>query len=310
MTLQLSKNLFWKIWLICFSLFLVFNIQATHAEDCAAKEWYSRYLCQISSTCDSKYRKDSDGNVFNTDKVDRSYQEWYNLYIAKNLYRQNMNNIYKCAILKSQNDSYDIILNKLNITNPSISIFTSRIQEQKTNITEEINNIDCVKTSPQKSGFGIKKQILDESTLEMCKYLHFLDYVDTTHVKDIWNLIKDREISQQVEQVFEQNPSAGIEAYLDLSNVDDYEFKKEKYTLQDILALQVESNKEIQEEIEHTKRVYEVAFQTYANYELNMVVHLLFDMLENDFRQVRDKIYAMLGPINQVAYKIPNATSY
>ena len=310
MTILSPKSLFSRIWIIFFIVFLGVNIQIVNADDCADKQWYPRYQCQVKNVCVEEYDKNSDGRVFNTDKIERSYQEWYNLYIAKNLYRENMNSIYKCAILKSQNDAYSAILNQLNINNPSIWIFTNRIQDQQARLENQINSLDCEKSSKNKSGFNIKKQVLDESTFEMCKYLHFLDYVDNTHVKNIGNLIKDEEISKQVEEIFEQNPEAGIESYLELSNVEEYEFQEDTYTTWKILELQISANQEIADEIEHTKRVYEVAFQTYANYELNMVVHLLFDMLENDFRQVRDKIYAMLSPINQVAYKIPNAMSY
>lgn len=310
MNLLQLKNLFSKISIAFFILFFGASIDQTRANDCAIREWYSRYLCQTENKCDAEYDKYSGWKDFNTEQAERSYQDGYNLYIAKNLYRENMNSIYKCAILKSQNNAYSRILNDLNISNPGSSVFIKRITGQQERLEAQINLLDCVKSTPEKQDFNLKKQVLDQSTLEMCKYLHFLDYVDNTHVKDIWNMIKDVEISKQVEQVFEQNPEAWIEAYLELSNVEDYEFQKKKYTVKNILDLQKQANKEIEEEIEHTKKVYEVAFQTYANYESNMIIHLLFGMLENDFREVRNKIYAMLWPINQVAYKIPNATSY
>ena len=308
MNTKYKKNFFSKIKILIFIAFFSLHMQVSEAQDCAAQEWYSRYQCQINNVCYPKY--DINGRVFNTEQAEITYQEWYNLYIAKNLYRKNMNSIYKCAILKSQNDAYYKILNELNQTNSGSSGFKKRIEGQQTRLEKQIDNLDCVKTSPKKNDFNLKKQVLDESTLEMCKYLHFLDYIDNTHVNDIWNLIKDVEISKQVEEIFEQNPEAWIQAYLDLSNVEEYEFEEKKYTVQDILKIQIAANKEIEEEKEHTKRVYEVAFQTYANYESNMIIHLLFWMLENDFREVRNKLYAMLWPINQVAYKIPNATSY
>jgi len=305
-----SHTLIAKIWITLFIIFLNFNQHISKADDCAQREWYSRYLCQVENTCDP-YDLYTGGKSFNTEQTERMYQEWYNLYIAKNLYRENMNSIYKCAILKSQNDAFSKIITTLNNSNSYLSAdFTTRIKDQQERLQKQINNLECERASPQKTNFNSKQQVLSEATLEMYKYLHFLDYVDNTHIDDIWNVIKDKEISEQVEAVFEQNPEAWIEAYLDLWNVEDYEFEEEKYTVQNILGLQLEANREIEEEIEHTKRVYQVAFQTYANYESNMVIHLLFGMLESDFRKVRDTIYAMLGPINQVAYKIPNATSY
>jgi hypothetical protein len=117
-----------------------------------------------------------------------------------------MNNIYKCAIIKSQNDTYSRILNDFNISNPGSSVFRDRIEKQQTRLEKQISSLDCVESSIKKKNLNFKKQILGESTLEMCKYLYFLDYVDNTHVNNIGNLIKDTEISKQVEQIFEQNP--------------------------------------------------------------------------------------------------------
>ena len=94
-----------------------------------------------------------------------------------------------------------------------------------------------------------------------------------------------------------------------LSQVEEYEFQEKEYSLWFMLDLERESRVEIADEIRHTKKVYEVAYQTYANYESNMVIHLLFELLENDFVQLRNHIYSTISPINQVVYKIANAMS-
>jgi hypothetical protein len=142
----------------------------------------------------------------------------------------------------------------------------------------------------------------------MCRYLHFLEYVQTTHINDFGALVKDREISKLSEEVFEQDPQIGKEYYLDLSSNEDYEFQNQ-YTVGDIIELERKSRDEINEEIKHTKNVYKISFQTYANYESNMVIHLLLNMLESDFISLRNKVYATLSPINQVVYKVANAMS-
>ena len=76
-----------------------------------------------------------------------------------------------------------------------------------------------------------------------------------------------------------------------------------------MIELDKNSRDELSQEIQHTKRVYEVAFQTYSNYVNNLVIHILLEMLENDFKQLRNKLYEAIRPINQVVYKIINAMS-
>ncbi len=303
---------------ISLSIFLILSIfflpplqsfaNQAEKQDCDDKSWYARYVCSIKNTC-SVYDQHTNIPSYDTQKAERSYQEWYNLYIAKALYRKNMNNIYKCAILNAQNSAFYRIRTEINITNSNDGLFSKRIQEQQTRLEQKIAALDCNKAVVSDTDLNIKKSVLEESSYEMCRYLHFLDYIRDTHVLDIWNLIKDREISQQVQWVFERDPQAWIDSYLDLYEAEEYNYLQKNYTINQILELQINASNELYKEREHTKKVYEVAYQTFANYELNMIVHILFDMLENDFRQFRNSLYAMLKPINQVAYKIPNAMS-
>lgn len=286
-------------------LFLFTQVTNADANNCEQKKWFSLYTCRVNNVCE-KY--DTGVRMYNTEKEERGYLEWYNLYIAKNQYRNNMNNIYRCAMLKSQNNAYQIIQSDLNVSNPYSSTFDDRISAQRKNIGEKITKLDCLKT--EKKAFQLKKDVLDEATLEMCKYLHFLDYIEETQVSNLYELIKDEEISQQVEEIYERDPISWKEEYLKLSEVDTYEFQNKSYTAGALLDLQRNARQELANEIRHTKKVYEVAYQTYSNYESNLIIHLLLNFLENDFVELRNSIYATLSPINQVVYKIANAMSF
>ena len=66
----------------------------------------------------------------------------------------------------------------------------------------------------------------------------------------------------------------------------------------------------INEEVEHTYRVFSLAFQAYAEYENHYLTHILLEMVRGDFIVFRDSLQATLNPINQVVYKISNAMSY
>ncbi len=105
--------------------------------------------------------------------------------------------------------------------------------------------------------------------------------------------------------------SNDFKKYLELitEEWDAESYWKDVYTMPYIMELSASSRNEIAQEIKHTKKVFTVSFQTYSNYENNLVIRILLWMLENDFKMLRDKLYSAISPINQVVYKISNAMS-
>lgn len=290
-----------KILLILF-LFLSSVTSVFWDQACDLKDGYERYLCNVKNTCEVY---EPTVRIFNTEKTERMYLEDYNLYIAKTLYRENMNNMYRCAILKSQNNAYRIVEQRLKTAYSGN--LDSKIAGQRDRLSQQIDRIDCQKA--EIDSFQFKVHVLKESTFEMCKYLHFLEYLRTDHVNNFNNLLKEKEISKTVEEIIEANPEEWIEVYLEKWRDPEYELTEQNYTIWQIIELDRDTRDEMAKEIQHTKRVYEVAFQTYSNYENNLIVHILLEMIENDFMQLRNKLYAAISPINQVVYKIINAMS-
>lgn len=288
--------------LLSFLLFFSFQASVFWDEACDLRDGYERYLCNVKNTCEIY---EPEVRIFNTEKTDKMYLEDYNLSIAKGLYRQNMNDLYRCAILKSQNNAYRIVGQKLKT--PFSWNLDDIISGQRDRLTEQIDRIQCQKA--EIDNFEFKVHVLKESTFEMCKYMHFLEYLRTDHVNNFNNLLKEKEISENVEALLESNPEEWRELYLEQWRDPEYKLQQKNYTIWEIIELDKETRDEMAEEIQHTKRVYEVAFQTYSNYENNLVVHILLEMLENDFLQLRNKLYSALSPINQVVYKVINAMS-
>ncbi len=50
-----------------------------------------------------------------------------------------------------------------------------------------------------------------------------------------------------------------------------------------------------------------MAFNAYKQYEDNFSTHVLLELIQDDYKLVRDNIHWALNPINQVIYKISNA---
>ncbi|MEA3387530.1 MAG: hypothetical protein U9Q66_04055 [Patescibacteria group bacterium] len=65
-------------------------------------------------------------------------------------------------------------------------------------------------------------------------------------------------------------------------------------------------NTKILEARKHAKEVFNMAFLAYTEYENNFPIHLLLQILREDFIVFRQKLHEVLNPINQVTYKIVN----
>jgi len=52
-----------------------------------------------------------------------------------------------------------------------------------------------------------------------------------------------------------------------------------------------------------------MAFNTYIDYENNYPIHILLELIKEDFIVLRRKLHEAISPINQVVYKISNAMS-
>jgi len=64
----------------------------------------------------------------------------------------------------------------------------------------------------------------------------------------------------------------------------------------------------IDNEIETIYKVFPVAYKAYIEYENYISIHVLLELLRTDFISYRENFQKTINPINQVVYKIANAT--
>jgi len=119
----------------------------------------------------------------------------------------------------------------------------------------------------------MKLKILQQTTYETCKYVNYLEYL--------------KERNDKIENVLDED--------------------KDTYTINEIYVAESRKNNEIDEEIDHAYKVFPIAYHAYSEYENNLPIHLLLELLREDFIILREKLHAVLNPINQVVYKISNA---
>ena len=298
----MKKNI---IYIILISIFISIGLNSIQAEEqtetCKGSTWFELYKCRVNTVCkEAPYNKENwneSSKIFKTIeyKTPEEYKEdpdfwvlftssetFFPLEMAKRDYRENQNNIYKCWVLQAQEKSFNLIkeLIKIDKTWAIKDLVDVKIQSKLAQIEISIERNECSTTKDFKPS---KKQILDQSTLEMCKYVYYLDFL-----KDYYNDIKN------IAWITDE----------DIENL-----KKEKVNVIDMSIKRKKVLSHIDEEIEHTYNIYSIAFNAYSEYESFLPIHIGLEIVKEDFIVYRQKLYQTINPINQVVYKIINAMS-
>lgn len=285
---------------IIFLLFLPNFSYAKEIENCELKNGFELYKCQIKKNCINQefnnkkpliksedykpvkeYKNDPDYNKFW-----QSDKQLYPLRIATKKYQTNQNKIYKCAILEQQRKSLNLIKKLLVIDRTwALRVVIKNKIDQRIKALKPIENkLKCIKYDNVNLS---KKQVLDNTTLEMCKFIYYTEYLNDYYQNgNLKNTIpiKDEE--------FESSKS-------DLSIwILDFPNNKEKF------------QKEIKKVVEHTYKLYDLSFNAYTEYWYFLPIHIWLELIKEDVIVFRQKLYKAIYPLNQVVYKIINAMSY
>ncbi|MCP4523154.1 MAG: hypothetical protein GY828_02950 [Candidatus Gracilibacteria bacterium] len=196
---------------------------------------------------------------------------------AKSIYKENMNNIYKCAILGAQERSINKVLDGLKQSKKA-SAFSQELVKKKGLLTKSRKVNKCKNTNTS-SRVQDKKSVLMQTTLELCKYNNYLEYLYE------YNSVIANVIAQDAQL-------SSLKGTYDISTLA----KKEK-----------EKKAQIRAEIERAYKLHPIAFQTYVEYETNFPIHEMLTLIRKDFIGFRSALDQALTPINQVGYKIVNA---
>jgi len=277
----MNKNLT-KIFIIIFLLvFVNTNIFAWKREEnilkCAWKKWFELYDCQKKQICKNSpfWKQAKKITILKTD-----FKKETNFKQVKKIYRYNQNQIYKCSILNSQKKSI-LELEKLLKSTDKSWILLSKVILKLENKLQKIDKIfwqnNCVQIqNNSEKKLYLKKIVLDQSTFEYCNYYYFLRYLQSKQKDDL-------------KSSFPKNTK-------EIST-------KEFWNL-------IENNiSEMDKEISHTQKMYSLSYETYTQYDSFIKLHIMLELLKDDYRALRDKLYQVLHPINQVIYKIINAQS-
>lgn len=278
-----------KIIIIFFTSIFLIQTQTFAEETCELKRWYDLYKCRVENICKKyiEWKK----IIFQTEDYEEANNLWNstlwtadNIDNAKNLYRENMNNIYKCAILQSQKNSLNLFKTKL--------IWIEKWWELKSKmlnkVWERINRIDSEFSRLwckwiEKDQIVNKNAVLSQATNELCKHVSYMEYL------------------------LEYNKNIKNALWIDDESINETD--DTQYPVEMVSQKMLEKKTKVDEEISHSYKVFPVAFNAYSEYENNYTLHIFLELIREDFLILRDKIHQALNPINQVVYKISNAMS-
>ena len=266
-------------------IFLYFFQNTTFAEDCEYEDYdpFWKYECRVRENC--KIYKDNQVFIDTSNKERKfivSASTSYNDAIeeinnAVETYNKNMNDIYKCALINVQYNSFDLILKKISTNESLKKSIEPKIKEikQKLSVIWSSENLKCKNIN---KNIQLKQNVLKQTTYEICKYSFYMTYLK--------------------------------EHYSNFKNVSPKDISENKQVqLVDFSEISKDINFKIDVELKKAYKIFPIAFASYSEYESYFPVHYLLDTLKYDFITFRQKLHEVLTPINQVVYKISNAMS-
>lgn len=207
---------------------------------------------------------------------------------ARDIYKENMGNIYKCAIIQSQKNAYKNIKEFIGMENSGniTEALGTQIDSKTRRLDVTAASLGCT-LSDDKSVYN-KLNILNETSYQACKYINYLEYL--------------REYYEKTGNSFSPQEQDRLS-----NNENSY---SPSYTAQEIANSMKKQQNAVAEEISHTYKVFPLAFEAYSEYEDNFPIHFLLQMILADYIALRDALHSNLNPIAQFGLKIINAMSY
>lgn len=244
------------------------------SDDCEQKELFELYQCRTEKVCE-KYK--SDKPMVITKNFKEAWNDYW-LEEAKSDYKKNMGDIYACSTIKTQKKSLEIIKQLIPIEK-SWDLKDKIQKDLESKIRKVDLNFKQLKCKNiWKNDIYNKLTVLNQTTYELCRYTNYLEYLR------------------------DYNSNINNALWINQNN-------NKSYSVTYIASKLKEIQTEIDIELNHTFKVYPIAFNVYSEYENNYIIHVLLELIREDFVTFRDKLYRTISPINQVVYKISNAMS-
>ncbi len=285
------KKIFFYIWALLFWIYC-FQNSLWASDICGNQTGDALYQCRLKNVCDIYKPSKPVYNSEEYDSPDNVAPEWHGiksptleLDAAKKLYRENMGNIYKCAIIQIQINSLknlEKFIKKEASGRLSDTIWW-QLKIRTNRLEKSSNSIGC--TLADKTSIQNKLNILKETSYQACKHVSYLEWLKTHYEK--------------TKTVFSEEKQRKVYG-------NNFSFK---VTPEQVSSDINRRKNAVAEEISHTYQVFPIAYQAYSEYENNFPIHLLLEVIRADFILLREWLRDTLMPIAQLGLKIINAMS-
>ena len=275
------------IFVILLGFFLVLPNWVFAADEiCGQQRWEALFNCRVQQVCDPYKSEKPVYNSENFDPVSTSQTPYHNQFSrspaldnAKRLYRENMNNIYRCWLVQSQRNALTFLERQIRqeASWQLADTLWNQISQRLQRLELSAARIWCALTDSET--IHNKLNILRETTHQACVYTNYLEWVREFHQNPNNNLVDTNEVRTSF-------PNPEFSAII--SSIED----------------------NINEEISHTFQVFPLAYQAYAEYENHFPHHFMLTVIRGDYAILRDRLYEVLMPIAQLWYKVINAMSF
>lgn len=195
---------------------------------------------------------------------------------SKIIYRETVNKIFNCAILKSKLKIGNSILKYIKKSDSSSNI-SAKIKTQNEDLKNMISEYKCA-TSESSQDFWYKKALVENVTYHYCNYRYYLDYLQSDSRNNINKFI---------------NYSSGA--------------SKTEYSVNEYKTRLAKNDIQIQNEIAHSKDTYEQALVAFNEFENTYPSHIILLFIYSEYIEIRNNLNKFLSPISQLMYKIPQA---
>jgi len=236
------------------------------------------------------------------------------------LYSDTMNSIYRCAIINTQivalKNFKKNLVNKYDKTWDIKKKLLQKIDDQINKLKEKrkfkaikiplealpnwwyaYEEKEMCTTEKVKETYH-KQNVLDNLTYETCKYFYYLDYLKEyyTDINNLWLFVENKDMlwTDNLNNTFKPDEEDINKLQNKWVNINTPWDEQERIF------------KKINNTRTHAKEVFTMTFVAYMEYENNYPIHLLLQIIREDFIVFRKKLHEVLNPINQVVYKIVN----
>ena len=253
---------------------------------CGQQTWEALFNCRVQQVCEPYRSEKPVYNSENFDPISTSQAAYHNQFSrspaldnAKRLYRENMNNIYRCGLIQSQRNALTFLEQQIRqeASWQLADTLWNQISQRLQRLELSAARIWCALTDGET--IHNKLNILRETTHQACIYTNYLEWVREFHQNPNNNLVDTNDVRTRI-----PNP----------------EFSA--------ITWSIEAS--INEEISHTFQVFPLAYQAYAEYENHFPLHFMLTVIRWDYAILRDRLYEVLMPIAQLWYKVINAMSF